>query len=199
MRTNKGPAVLEHEYDGIREYDNPTPGWWHLIFLLTVVFAGMYVTFWHFSPHSWTVEDSWREAQTEDYRKVFGAVGDLKPDEATILAMMANPKMMDVARSTFQGTCAVCHGKDGGGINGVNLTDDTYKNVKTLGDVFTTITKGANLGAMPGWERSLSSNERVILTAYVASLRGKNVPGRAPEGEKIAPWPVAAAEQPAAK
>ena len=24
-----GPELLEHEYDGIREYDNPTPAWWH--------------------------------------------------------------------------------------------------------------------------------------------------------------------------
>ena len=31
--------LLDHEYDGIQEYDNPCPGWWHAIFLLTVLFS----------------------------------------------------------------------------------------------------------------------------------------------------------------
>ncbi|MFN9977437.1 MAG: cbb3-type cytochrome c oxidase N-terminal domain-containing protein, partial [Phycisphaerae bacterium] len=35
--------LSDHEYDGIREYDNPTPGWWHLIFIGSVFFSIMYV------------------------------------------------------------------------------------------------------------------------------------------------------------
>ena len=31
--------LLDHEYDGIQEYDNPCPGWWHAIFWLTVLFS----------------------------------------------------------------------------------------------------------------------------------------------------------------
>ena len=33
------PALLDHEYDGIREYDNPTPGWWVMLFILTIIFS----------------------------------------------------------------------------------------------------------------------------------------------------------------
>ncbi|MFN7337509.1 MAG: cbb3-type cytochrome c oxidase N-terminal domain-containing protein, partial [bacterium] len=29
--------ILDHEYDGIREFDNPTPGWWHAIFFASVI------------------------------------------------------------------------------------------------------------------------------------------------------------------
>ena len=190
MSRRREPVVLDHEYDGIQEFDNPTPGWWHAIFVATIIFAGFYVTFWHFSPLAWTVHDTWEGEQVAEYKRIFGAVGDLNPDQPTILKMMGDQKMLSVAQSMFIANCSVCHSKDGSGINGVNLTDESYKNVKKIEDIFTTISKGANLGAMPTWEAKFSVNERVILTAYVATLRGKNLPGRAPEGETIPPWPT---------
>jgi len=190
-KTPTGAQVLEHEYDGICEYDNPVPGWWHAIFLGSIVFAVFYITFWHFSPLAWTAEEAWHSEQLAENQRIFGTYGELEPNEATILRMMGDQKMLDVAKGIFIGNCAVCHRADASGDVGVNLTDEVYKNVKVLGDVFTTITKGANLGAMPAWEQRLSKNERVIVAAYVASLRGKNLPGRAPEGEKIPPWPTA--------
>ena len=186
---SKEPAILDHEYDGIREFDNPTPSWWHLIFLGSVVFAAFYVVFWHFSPLAWSVEDKWEQDQVADYKRIFGAVGELAHDEATILRMSTDQQMLSVARSMFIGNCALCHGKDGGGINGVNLTDNAYKNVKKVEDIFTTISNGASIGAMPAWGQKLSKNERVILASYVLTLRGKGVPGRAPEGDVIRPWP----------
>ncbi len=186
------PAIMDHEYDGIREYDNPTPGWWHLIFMATVLFAGIYIPVYHFSDMTVSIQESWRESQVAEFKRIFGKVGDLQPDEATIVRMMNDETMLAVAQSTFVGNCAVCHGKDGSGINGVNLTDNSYKNVKKLEDVLTTITKGANLGAMPGWEQRLSQNERIIVAAYVAKLRGKNLAGRAAEGEEIPAWPTVA-------
>ena len=36
--------LTDHEYDGIREYDNPCPTWWHLVFLGTAVFSVLYLT-----------------------------------------------------------------------------------------------------------------------------------------------------------
>ena len=42
---------------------------------------------------------------------------------------------------------------------------------------------------MPAWKTRLHPNEVVLMAAYVAGLRGKNLKGRPPEGEKIDPWP----------
>jgi cytochrome c oxidase cbb3-type subunit 3 len=185
--------LMEHEYDGIREYDNPTPGWWHAIFLASVVFAVFYAMFWHASPMAWSVQDTWRSAEVEDYQRVFGAMGDLKADQETIQTLMADTRMLAIAKGMFEGNCAACHARDGGGINGVNLTDQFYKNIKLLPDVYTVITRGANAGAMPAWENRMGQNERVLLAAYVAMLRGTS-PGapRAAEGVEIPPWPSTA-------
>ena len=190
---NNQPRILDHEYDGIREYDNPTPGWWHLIFFGSILFACFYALYWHGNPDAASIQEAWNRQQVAEYRRVFGAVGELKPDQETILKMMNEPKMLEVARSIFIGNCAACHGKDAAGISGsacVNLTDDYWKNVKVVTDIFKTITNGAANGAMPSWEHRLQQNERIILAAYVASLRAHPVAGRPPEGDKIDPWPA---------
>jgi len=183
--------VLQHEYDGIREFDNPTPGWWNWLFALSVLFSLVYWAWYHVGTEASSVHDHWQAAQVAEFQKIFGRLGTLVPDEATVVRMMGDPEMMAVAKGIFVGNCAACHARDGGGINGPNLTDDVYKNVRAMDDFFSVITKGANNGAMPSWENRLSTNERIILAAYAATLRG-TTPANAkpPEGEfKPAPWP----------
>lgn len=184
--------LLNHEYDGIREYDNPTPGWWHALFLGSVVFSVCYVLFWHVSIFGWTSEESIASRRVAEYQRVFGALGELSNDGGTLLKLMGDQRMMAIAQGSFRGACAACHGADGGGINGVNLTDDHYKNVRVITDIYGVITGGAGNGAMPAWRNSFSNNERVLLAAYVASLRGTSPASpRGPEGEPIGAWPAA--------
>lgn len=190
--TSESNKLLEHEYDGIREYDNPTPGWWHLIFLGSVVFSVFYLIFWHFSPVGWSVEDAWQAHQTRETRKLFSA-GRIENDEASLLKLMKSPDLLNVASGLFVANCATCHSADGGagGLTGVNLTDNNFKNVRKLTDIYAIITNGANNGAMPSW-KTISDKERVLLSAYVASLRGtKPANPKFAEGEPIAPWPTA--------
>src|SRR3954451_24423532 len=37
--------LMDHAYDGIREYDNPLPGWWSAVFAATFVFAFLYFAY----------------------------------------------------------------------------------------------------------------------------------------------------------
>jgi cytochrome c oxidase cbb3-type subunit 3 len=75
---------------------------------------------------------------------------------------------------------------------GPNLTDEYYKNVKQLIDVARVIQEGAANGSMPAWKSRLHPNEIVMVAAYVANLRGKNLKGpRGQEGQAIPPWPAA--------
>lgn len=187
---NPTPDLLDHEYDGIRELDNPVPGWWHLLFWASIVFAVPYFIFYQWSPVATSVHQAWEAAQAAANEKIFGKLGEMAPDEPTMLKLMHDPELMAVAKGRFASNCAQCHGREGGGINGVNLTDNVYKNVKSLGEVYTIVTGGANNGAMPAWSNRLTKNERILLSAYAASLRGTNVPGgRAAEGAEIPPWP----------
>ncbi len=195
MNTPAQPQLMDHEYDGIQEYDNPTPGWWHLIFAASVIFALFYFTFAEYSPMATSVQEAWEENQQEEFRKIFGALGQMNNDAPTLQKTVGDERLMLVAKGIFQGNCASCHGSQAAGMAGSNcpnLTDDRWKNVKTVTDIFNVITKGANNGAMPAWENRLSPNERLILAAYVARLRDHPVDGRAPEGDPVGPWFTAA-------
>jgi len=184
--------LLDHEYDGIREYDNPTPGWWHLIFWASILVCFPYVLFWHFSPMGWSEHEGYDASVAAYYRAQFAKFGDLTADEATIAGLMANENYMNSVAGTFIGKCASCHGQDGKGLVGPNLTDDAYINVKSLPDIYKTINEGVTLKGMPAWGRQLPNTEVVLLSAYVASLRGSgDGGGKAPEGEIAAPWPEA--------
>jgi cytochrome c oxidase cbb3-type subunit III len=185
--------LLDHEYDGIREFDNPTPGWWHLIFLGSIVFSVFYFVWFEMSPLSTSVWKAWDRTQIAEYKKIFGTLGTLEGDEATIRKMRGDERLMAVALGIFQSNCAACHANDGGGITGLNLTDDNYKNIAALGDLYKIINVGANNGAMPAWQNRLTQNERVLLAAYAANLRGTTPAApKAPDpAEKpIPPWPT---------
>lgn len=39
--------LLNHDFDGIQEYDNQLPGWWKNLFYLSIVFAVIYLLYFH--------------------------------------------------------------------------------------------------------------------------------------------------------
>lgn len=184
--------LLDHEYDGIREFDNPTPGWWTALFVGSCIFSVMYLVFFHMSPTAWTIEEQYELSVSADLKRQFGEIGDLVADEATMLDYMQKEKWLLVGKAVFEGNCASCHASNGSGLIGPNLTDESYKNVKTLTEVATVIAEGAANGAMPSWQNRLHPNEIVLTACYVANMRGKNLPSQRPaEGELIPPWPSA--------
>lgn len=180
--------LLDHYFDGIQEYDNPTPGWWHMLFLGSVLFSAFYAAFWHFSEMSWMPKDALARDQQKYYKLLFADIGELKGDAPTMHEYMGKPEWMSFGRSIFASNCAQCHGAEGNGINCPNLTDDQWINVKKIEDVYTVVTTGVAAKGMPAWGNRLSQNERVLVSAYVATLRNEPKPGRQPEGEKIPAW-----------
>ncbi|MBI1373287.1 MAG: c-type cytochrome [Phycisphaera sp.] len=180
-----------HNYDGIQEYDNPTPGWWWLVFHCCIAFAVCYFVFFHISIYGWTRDEAYSAEVKRNFDKQFAALGQLEVNGETIARFLNEPQWLDVGRTVFQTNCISCHGKQGEGLVGPNMTDDRYKNIKQIGDFGTVISNGAAKGAMPAWKTRLSPNEIVLVASYVASLRGQNLSGpRPPEGDVPPPWPV---------
>jgi len=189
--------LTDHEYDGIREFDNPIPGWWNWIFIGTVIYSVLYFMAYQMGSAGTSVAEAYENEKTKVSMALIDLLGDLPVDEPTILANLNNQDLQAVGAGLFATNCVSCHAKDGQGLVGPNLTDEPYKNVKTLGDIGEVLMNGANNGAMPAWNNRLAPTEIVALSVYVANMRGQELPGRAPEGEAIAPWPDAP-EAPAA-
>jgi cytochrome c oxidase cbb3-type subunit 3 len=180
----------DHSYDGIEEYDNPLPSWWKWMFALSIAYAPFYWMYYHGGASGRSVEDQYAVAFAANTRLQFAEIGDLQPDANTITKFMAKPSWVKVGQSVFKANCISCHGREAEGKIGPNLTDDSYKNVTKIEDIARVVSDGAGAGAMPKWSNRLHTNEVVLVSAYVASLRGTNVKGgRAAEGKKIAAWP----------
>lgn len=192
MAGQGGGNLLDHEYDGIREYDNPTPGWWHMLFLGTVVFSVVYGAFFHFSKLRWTPYTRLEADKLANDLLKFGEIPDLEADDATILAASQDESWMSIAGSTYQLLCAACHMNDGRGGVGPNLTDRSWLHVERPSDIYEVLRDGVVAKGMPAWSRRMSHKETVLVAAYVAGLSAGD-PSSAPdakaaEGEVIASW-----------
>lgn len=47
MAKKEQDELIEHDYDGIQEYDNDLPGWWKALFLITIIFGIGYLLYYH--------------------------------------------------------------------------------------------------------------------------------------------------------
>lgn len=193
--SKKPEQIKDHAYDGIQEYDNPAPGWWSLLFFGSVVFSVFYVMWGHFSVFSTTPQVRWEDAKAQYFEQLFGDIGVLEGDEATLVAMANNDKWMTLGQGIFVANCAACHDPDGRGNTGPNLTDNAWVNVAQLTDVYDVITDGVVSKGMPAWGQRLSQNQVVLVSAYVAKLAENPVAGgKSPEGDPIEPFDLSVAE-----
>lgn len=179
-----------HNYDGIQEYDNPTPAWWTWIFIGSVIFGIIYLFFVLAAGDELSPIGQYRRASVANLELQYGELGDVQPDAATLIDLQTRDggKWMSAAQSIYQVQCKRCHGGNAEGLTGPNLTDDAYLHVQSIEDIATVIREGANNGAMPPHEAILEPVEIVLISSYVALLRGTNAPGLPPDGEVPPEW-----------
>ena len=158
--------------EDLRELNNPLPAWWMWLFILTVIFAGIYLAVYPGlgsmkGSLNWTSEGEYRK-ELDDARQAMNAVyAQYKDKPAEQLAH--DPKAMAIGERLFANNCAGCHGSDAKGSKGFpNLTDSDW----LYGGAPETITKGRN-GVMPAMGAAVGGPEDVRnLANYVLSLSG---------------------------
>ncbi len=184
-------SMLDHDYDGIREEDNPLPKWWLGMLYLAILFAIVYVPVVHifdFLPHNELNQSIAYAARIQEQRELeLEASGEL--DKNPIAA----------GQKYFKTFCVSCHGTYGEGGIGPNLHDAFWIHGPAEANIAAVITNGVAAKGMPTWGPILGERKIKSLTAYVMTMWEEPLPegvaGKKAEGEK---YDMAAYRQPAA-
>ena len=183
-----------HELDGIKEYDNPMPGWLMAIWWGSLIFSAAYLMFYALSFGEGSMDAEYRAQTTQATTEVqayFDANPLVPPKPADLLSGAKNQAVLDLGASRFERTCAPCHGPNAQGLIGPNLTDDRWIHGGTVEQVFQSVAKGWPAKGMPPWGRAIRPDELAALVSYIRSLQGSNPPNpRAPEGDVVEAEPL---------
>ena len=106
-------------------------------------------------------------------------MGSVTPE--MIVASVDNPQHVSDGEGVFKANCAACHGAQGNGLVGPNLTDKYWIHGDSAAAVYKVIAKGVLAKGMPSWGH-LGEDKMKNAAAYVLTLKGKNIPGKAPQG-----------------
>lgn len=193
--------LIEHQYDGIQELDNPTPAWFMYLFYSTIVFAVAYLLIYHVLGVGQLqyAEYKTEVAQADIAKKVFLSKAANRVDENTV-KLVNDPAILASGKVVFSTTCMPCHGALAEGKVGLgpNLTDDYWLHGGKINSIFKTIKYGVPAKGMPTWEKQLSARQISDVANYVKSLHGTNPPNaKEPQGDKETD--ETAAEQPVKK
>jgi cytochrome c oxidase cbb3-type subunit III len=166
-----------HVWDeDLRELNNPLPRWWMGLFVITVVFSGIYLAFYPgLGSNPGSLGWSSVKQHADEVEKARAAMA---PVYAKYVAMPAaelakDPKAMAIGERLFANNCAQCHGADARGSKGFpNLTDGDWLYGGTPEKIVETIVNGRQ-GNMPPMAAAVGSAEDVKNVAnYVLSLSG---------------------------
>lgn len=185
--------IQGHSYDGIQEYDNPMPGWWVWMLWATVAFSVVYVVGINtglINNYEEDLAESLEELQQIRTAHAEQAPEDFDVTEANLEDNYVGiEEHIEAGHQTYQNvapSCQSCHGNEGQGNIGPNLTDQHFIHGGTNVDMFEVITDGVSGKGMPGFANQLSAEERAQLVAFIRSIEGTDPPNaRAPQGELV--------------
>lgn len=190
METPKNPNTPaskpeEHYYDGIVEKNNPLPRWWLYLFYLTMLFAAVYYGYYQLGGGP-TLRQEY-EANMKAHDALGGgekATTALPAEQLEALAK--DPKALEAGKQIFATRCVVCHGPQGQGMIGPNLTDNFWIHGDgKMPGILKVVQEGVVAKGMPPWTPILNNQEIQQVAAFVRSIRGTKPPNpKAPQGEE---------------
>ncbi len=179
----RADTVMEHDYDGIQEFDNKLPNWWLWLMWGSMVFALFYWLVFHTLeirdlPHG----DFETEMRLAD-EAMFERMKDNPVTNESLMAMVEMPAKVSEGREMFVKFCVACHLDEGQGLVGPNLTDGVWIHGCEPVDMYKLVSDGVAAKGMPSWTNQLGPAGVQTVVSYVITLVDTNVAGKAPEGE----------------
>ena len=181
--TYQQDTVMEHEFDGIQEFDNRLPNWWLWLMYGSIVFALFYWIIFH------TLE--LRELPREQFEGVMAEAAEIQLakmleagiDNDFFVAMSENETKVAEGREIFVKHCVACHLDQGQGSVGPNLTDGNWIHGCEPMAMWKIVTDGVAAKGMPAWQNQLGPTRVMAAVSYIMTIQNTNVTGKAPEGE----------------
>lgn len=187
-----GVATTGHEWDGIKELNNPLPRWWLWTFYATVVWAMAYTIAYPAWPMLRTATTglfgySSRAEIKAELAAAEAAKGDYVAAIQTtdVAGIIADPALREFAvaagSAAFKVNCVQCHGSGAEGAKGYpNLNDDEWLWGGSPEQIYTTITHGVRFSGdddtrtseMPAFAEVLEPSQIAEVSAFVARLSG---------------------------
>jgi cytochrome c oxidase cbb3-type subunit 3 len=166
-----------HVWDGdLREMNNPLPRWWVWLFVMTVVFALIYLALYpglgnYAGKLGWSQIGQYEAEVAKGNKEVeplYAKFNGMKPEDVA-----GDAQAMAIGERLFMNNCSQCHGSDARGSKGFpNLTDADWLHGGSPDQIKESITKG-RIGNMPPMAAAVGTSDDVRNVAqYVLSLSG---------------------------
>lgn len=165
-------TIENHEYDGISELNNPIPVWFNVLFYSTVVFGFIYLLSYHVFGWGMNQDQEYEHemAMAEKARQEYLAQAANLIDENTI-EIDPTGSLASSGKSIFIANCAACHGNNGEGTIGPNLTDRYWIHGGEIKDIFRTVKYGVPDKGMVPWDQTLTPGQIAEVSNYIITLR----------------------------
>ncbi|MDT3738754.1 MAG: cbb3-type cytochrome c oxidase N-terminal domain-containing protein [Candidatus Kapabacteria bacterium] len=176
--------ILEHNYDGIQEFDNPLPRWWVGLFILTIIWSLIYMFYYHVSdmgPNQTQEYAAEFKVSSDEYAKIAKNMNQMWSN--VVFEAANDPASLESGKEIFMKNCVSCHGNSGEGGIGPNLTDNYSIHGFGIENTMKTIINGVPDKGMISWKPLLKPDDVRKVASYILSLEGSNPPNpKAPQG-----------------
>ena len=175
-RKTSGQETTGHEWDGIKELDNPLPFWWVGLFVASTFFAIVYLAVFGGLGNTpgilgWSSADEHAEntaTQQARFAPLYVRLAGMSADE-----LKEDTEGRQVGRRLFINHCSTCHATTAKGSFGFpDLTDDEWIWGGDFETILATVRNGRN-AQMPAWGPALGDDGVLEVSHYVLQLAGQ--------------------------